>query len=74
MPNKNQKTLDSSQGKKRLLDRRSFLVAAPAAGVAAGAAALVGAEDGPAQPADPDRHLEYSETPHIQAYYRRARF
>lgn len=58
----------------RAINRRSFLAAAPAAGLAAGAAAIVGAEEAPPPGADPDRHLAYSETPHIQAYYRRARF
>lgn len=58
----------------RAIERRSFLVAAPVAGLAAGAAALIGREEGLPGGADPNRDLQYSETPHIRAYYRRARF
>jgi hypothetical protein len=58
----------------RAIDRRSFLAAAPAAGLAVGAVAMIGADETPPPGSDPDRHLEYRETPHIRAYYRRARY
>jgi hypothetical protein len=74
MSGKPPKTPRPSETRARAIDRRSFLAAAPAAGLAAGAAAVVGAEEAWPPGADPDRHLQYSKTPHIQAYYRRARF
>ena len=74
MPGKLPKTSNPPATHMGAIDRRSFLVAAPAAGLAVGAAAIVGHEEGPLPGADPDRRLDYSETTHIRAYYRRARY
>ncbi|HEX2258068.1 MAG TPA: twin-arginine translocation signal domain-containing protein [Afifellaceae bacterium] len=73
MSKKPSNTGQPSKTHARAIDRRSFLAAAPAAGLAVGAVAMVGEGETPPG-ADPDRHLQYRETPHIQAYYRRARY
>lgn len=74
MPGKLPKTSNPPDTHSRIIDRRSLLAAAPAAGLAGGAAALTGREEGLPPDSDSDRTLTYSETPHIQAYYRRARY
>lgn len=74
MPADSPRSSGPQRERARAIDRRSFLAAAPAAGLAGGAAAFVGREDEPPAGADPDRHLDYRETPHIRAYYRRARY